>query len=85
MDTGYLCCVGGTERFQDKRNYFEKELRKLSSVADERHRPDIRITVSRFNLLESVSVNDTGLIILTQLMSSAWLPYTLTHNHIFKI
>ena len=56
MVTPAAASVGGTERFQDKRKYFEKELRKLNSAVDDHLRPDIVITVSRFNLLESVSV-----------------------------
>lgn len=50
--------TGGTERFQDKRKYFEKELRKRNSVqVDDSLRPQVRITVSRFNLLEDVSTD----------------------------
>lgn len=52
--------AGGTERFQDKRNYFEKEIRRRSNhPVDDHLRPQVRITASRFNLIESVSHHTT--------------------------
>ncbi len=44
---------GGSEKFQDKQTFFYNELKKHHS----KHcRNDLRVVVSRYNVLESVSV-----------------------------
>ena len=45
--------AGGSEKFQDKQNYFYQEVKKLYS---KQNRSDQKVVVMRSNLLESVSV-----------------------------
>ena len=46
-----FCFIGGSEKFQDKRQYFYKEICKLSKSS----RKEQVIRVSRDNILEDVS------------------------------
>ena len=45
-------CVGGSEQFQDKRKFFNSELRSHHSKGP---RGEKHLTIDRFNLLQSVS------------------------------
>ena len=51
--TSSICFSGGSEKFQDKRQYFYKEICKLSKSS----RKEQVIRVSRSNVLEDVSYN----------------------------
>jgi len=47
------CVAGGSEKFQDKQQFFFTELKKHHN---KQSRSEIRVNASRFNLLNSVRV-----------------------------